>query len=76
MKKNRLAVGGAAAVFAAGIAIGAAAPAASAAPAAERIGSVGQLHEHLAKAVELAAQSGVVISSDPFGQKAPEAVEA
>ncbi|MEW1551444.1 hypothetical protein [Streptomyces tsukubensis] len=72
MKKNRLAAGGAAVVFAAGMAVGAATPAA-AAPAAERIASAEQFHFHLAKAVELeSAQSGEMTCC-PAGQYAPEA---
>ncbi|MEV4948942.1 hypothetical protein [Streptomyces sp. NPDC053755] len=74
MKKNRLAAGGAAVVIAAGIAVGAAAAPASAA-SAERIGSVQELHTHLAKAVELeAAQAGTL--GDPVGQKVTESVES
>ncbi|MFF7178278.1 hypothetical protein [Streptomyces sp. NPDC008121] len=73
MKKNRLAAGGAAVVIAAGIAVGAAAPASAA--STERIGSVQELHVHLVKAVELeAAQAGTL--GDPVGQKVAESVES
>ncbi|MFJ8233521.1 hypothetical protein ACIQ9E_26745 [Streptomyces sp. NPDC094448] len=74
MKKNRFAAGGAAVVFAAGMAIGAAAPA-TAAPA-ERIASAEQLHFHLAKAVELESATTGEISCCPAGQYAPEATGA
>ncbi|MFD5101933.1 hypothetical protein [Streptomyces albidochromogenes] len=73
MKKNRLAAGGAAAAIAVGLAVGAAAPA-SAAPT-ERIGSLQELHAHVAKAVALeSAQAGTL--GDPVGQKVTESVES
>lgn len=74
-KKNRLAAGGAAVVLAAGMAIGATAPA-TAAPTAERIASAEQFHAHLAKAVERESGQNGEISCCPAGYHAPEATGA
>ncbi|MGV9313577.1 hypothetical protein ACWDR0_15505 [Streptomyces sp. NPDC003691] len=57
------------------MAVGAAAPA-GAVPAAERIGSVEQLHVHLAKAVELESAQAGQIGCCLAGQRAPEAAGA
>ncbi|MEU5398236.1 hypothetical protein ABZ348_02900 [Streptomyces sp. NPDC005963] len=75
MKKNRLAAGGAAVVLAAGMAIGATAPA-TAAPATERIASAEQFHAHLAKAVERESAQAGEISCCPAGQYVPVATGA
>ncbi|WP_347731682.1 hypothetical protein [Streptomyces sp. CAU 1734] len=72
--KKRLAAGGAAVVLAAGMAVGAAAPA-TAAPA-ERIASAEQFHAHLAKAVELESAQTGEIGCCIAGQYAPVATEA
>ncbi|MEV7414420.1 hypothetical protein [Streptomyces sp. NPDC089919] len=87
MKHTRLSATGAAAVIAAGIAVGAATPATAAPAKPERITSTAQLHASLAKAVlqEQTATGvlggGVVgrvstarLSGDPVGQKAVPAV--
>ncbi|MFF2189428.1 hypothetical protein [Streptomyces sp. NPDC058155] len=62
----------AAALLTAGLlAVGTTAAVAAPAPAAERITSTAELHEHLAQAVALeAAQGAVALNGDPVGRPA------
>jgi hypothetical protein len=79
MNRQRLAAGGAAAVIAAGIAIGAAAaPVSAASPAPQRITSTQQLGDSLRAAVAAEQQRDGVLSDGTVGKAAmsPSSVSA